>query len=58
MSNRRGNSAPDNSLLSRYSHTLGELMLRRHSELAMQSAKIESDMANRAKSAFYRHHEP
>ena len=52
MMNRRGNSAPNNSLLSRYSHTLGELMLRRHSELAMQSAKIESDMANRAKSAF------
>ena len=52
MHNRRSNSAPNNSLLSRYSHTLGELMLRRHSELAMQSAKIESDMANRAKSAF------
>jgi two-component system cell cycle sensor histidine kinase PleC len=52
MSNRRGAPAPNNSLLSRYSHTLGELMLRRHSELAMQSARIESDMANRAKSAF------
>ena len=52
MHNRRSNSAPNNSLLSRYSHTLGELMLRRHRELAMQSAKIESDMANRAKSAF------
>ena len=52
MFNRRGNPAPHNSLISRYSHTLGELMLRRHSELAMHSAKIESDMANRAKSAF------
>jgi signal transduction histidine kinase len=27
-------------------------MQRRHTELAMQSAKVESDMANRAKSAF------
>jgi two-component system, cell cycle sensor histidine kinase PleC len=52
MFNRRGTSAPSQSLLGRYSHTLGELMLRRHTELAMQSAKLESDMANRAKSAF------
>lgn len=52
MPSRRGNAVPANSLLSRYSHTLGELMLRRHSEQAMQAAKIESDMANRAKSAF------
>ncbi len=52
MFNRWGTSAPKNSLLGRYSHTLGELTLRRHSELAMQSAKVESDMANRAKSAF------
>jgi two-component system cell cycle sensor histidine kinase PleC len=52
MFNRRGTPAPNQSLLGRYSHTLGELMLRRHTELAMQSAKLESDMANRAKSAF------
>src|ERR1700734_2476949 len=52
MYSRRGTSSPDKSLLGRYSHTLGELMLRRHTELATQAAKIESDMANRAKSAF------
>src|SRR5476649_2584358 len=52
MLGRRGAFSQNNSLLSRYAHTAGELMLRRHTELAMQSAKIESDMANRAKSAF------
>ena len=52
MLQRRGAHAHNPSLLSRYSHTLGELMLRRHTELAMQSARIESDRANRAKSAF------
>jgi two-component system cell cycle sensor histidine kinase PleC len=53
MFTRRGTTAPTtSSLLGRYSQTLGELMLRRHSELAMQTAKVESDMANRAKSAF------
>ncbi|HZZ89505.1 MAG TPA: ATP-binding protein [Caulobacteraceae bacterium] len=40
------------SLLGRYSETLGELTLRRQSELAMNAARIESDLANRAKSAF------
>jgi len=40
------------SLLARYSETLGELALRRQSELAMLAAKAESDLANRAKSAF------
>jgi two-component system cell cycle sensor histidine kinase PleC len=40
------------SLLGRYSETLGELMLRRQTELAMSAAKVESDLANRAKSAF------
>ncbi|HEY3800499.1 MAG TPA: ATP-binding protein [Caulobacteraceae bacterium] len=39
------------SLLDRYSETFGELMLRRHTELAMAAAKTESDLANRAKSA-------
>ena len=43
--------APE-SLLARYSETLGELMLRRQTELAMVAAKTESDLANRAKSAF------
>src|ERR1700742_832484 len=40
------------SLLARYSETLGELALRRQTELAMLAAKAESDLANRAKSAF------
>jgi two-component system cell cycle sensor histidine kinase PleC len=40
------------SPLARYSETLGELMLRRQTELAMMAAKAESDLANRAKSAF------
>jgi len=40
------------SLLARYSETLGELALRRQTELAMLAAKSESDLANRAKSAF------
>jgi two-component system cell cycle sensor histidine kinase PleC len=52
MLNPRGGPAPKSSLMARYSHTLGELMLRRHTELAMQAAKVQSDMANRAKSAF------
>jgi len=52
MHGRRGALAQKSSLLSRYSHTLGELMLRRHTELAMQSARIEAESANRAKSAF------
>jgi two-component system, cell cycle sensor histidine kinase PleC len=40
-----------NSLLSRYSETLGELTLRRNTELAIRASKAESDLANRAKSA-------
>ena len=52
MLGRRGAFTHNPSLLSRYAHTLGELMLRRHTELATQAAKVESDMANRAKSAF------
>jgi two-component system cell cycle sensor histidine kinase PleC len=45
---RRESSSP----LARYSETLGELMLRRQTELAMMAAKAESDLANRAKSSF------
>jgi two-component system cell cycle sensor histidine kinase PleC len=52
MLNRRGASAHHPSLLARYSHTAGELMLRRHTELATRAARTQSDMANRAKSAF------
>jgi two-component system cell cycle sensor histidine kinase PleC len=39
------------SLLSRYSETLGELTLRKHTETAIRAAKVESDLANRAKSS-------
>ncbi|MDR3406505.1 MAG: response regulator [Chthoniobacter sp.] len=40
------------SLLARYTETLGELMMRRYSEEAMRAGKAESDLANRSKSAF------
>ncbi len=40
------------SPLARYAETYGELALRRQTELAMATAKAESDLANRAKSAF------
>ena len=52
MLNRRGAAAHHPSLLARYSHTLGELMLRRHTELATEAARTQADMASRAKSAF------
>jgi two-component system cell cycle sensor histidine kinase PleC len=40
------------SLLTRYSQSLGELMMRRNTETAIRAAKAESDLASRAKSAF------
>ncbi len=40
------------SLLARYSESLGELMMRRHTEQAIRAAKAESDLASRSKSAF------
>jgi two-component system cell cycle sensor histidine kinase PleC len=40
------------SLLSRYSETLGELTLRKHTETAIRASKFESDLAGRAKSSF------
>ncbi|MCC6921180.1 MAG: HAMP domain-containing histidine kinase [Alphaproteobacteria bacterium] len=40
------------SLLTRYADTMGELALRHQTELAMATAKAESDLANRAKSSF------
>ena len=52
MLGRRSFAAREGSLISRYSETLGELMLRRHTELAMRAAKVEADLANGAKSAF------
>lgn len=44
--------APKNSVISRYSETLGQLMLRRHAELAMRAAKVEAERASTAKSTF------
>ena len=52
MLGRRFHAGGRTSLLARYSETLGELTLRRQSELAMLAAKTESDLASRAKSAF------
>src|ERR1700679_485616 len=40
------------SLLSRYSQSLGEMMMRQHTEQVLRAAKAESDLANRSKSAF------
>ncbi len=40
------------SLLSRYSDTLGEMMMRRRNEQAMKAARAESELASRTKSAF------
>ena len=45
-------SGENKTSLARYCETLGELALRKHTELAMLAAKAESDMANRTKSAF------
>jgi two-component system cell cycle sensor histidine kinase PleC len=41
-----------NSLLARYSETLGEMMLRRHTETAIRAARQEAELNDRAKSAF------
>jgi two-component system cell cycle sensor histidine kinase PleC len=48
LSHQRGERL---SPLARYTETMGELTLRRQTELAMGAAKAESDLANRAKSA-------
>jgi two-component system, cell cycle sensor histidine kinase PleC len=45
-------STGKSSLLARYSETLGELSMRKRTELALLAAKIEADMASRAKSSF------
>ncbi len=52
MLGRRPPTGGRASLLARYSETLGELSLRRQSELAMLAAKAEAESASRAKSAF------
>jgi two-component system cell cycle sensor histidine kinase PleC len=40
------------SLLARYSETLGEMMLRRQTEMAIRAARQEAELNDRAKSAF------
>ncbi|MBL6852780.1 MAG: sensor histidine kinase [Alphaproteobacteria bacterium] len=40
------------SLLTRYADTLGEMMMRRRTEVATRAAKAEADLASRSKSAF------
>src|SRR5262249_41842138 len=52
MLGRRPLVANPTSLLAHYSETLGELMLRKHSELAIRIAKVEAERASAAKSAF------
>ncbi len=52
MQGRRTHTHTKSTLLSRYSATLGELTLRKHTELALLASKTQSDLANRAKTAF------
>jgi signal transduction histidine kinase len=52
MLGRRPIAARRDSLISRYSDTLGELTMRRLTELAVRTAKIEAEHASNAKSAF------
>jgi signal transduction histidine kinase len=40
------------SLLARYSESLGEMMLRRHTEIAIKAARHEAELNSRSKSAF------
>ncbi|HJR55639.1 MAG TPA: HAMP domain-containing sensor histidine kinase [Rhizomicrobium sp.] len=52
--NRRAASTKrqKSSLLARYSESLGEMMLRRHTEIAIQAARQEAELNARSKSAF------
>jgi two-component system cell cycle sensor histidine kinase PleC len=51
-SNKRTPKRRKGSLLTRYSESLGEMMLRRHTEIAIKAARQEAELNNRAKSAF------
>jgi len=48
----RPRRAQRETLLTRYSDTLGEMMMRRRTEVATKAAKVEADLASRSKSAF------
>ena len=52
MLGRRSTAAHRDSLISRYSETLGELTMRRQTELAIRAAKVEAEHASNSKSAF------
>ena len=52
MRRQRKFNARKDSLLSQYSETLGEMMMRRNTELAIRAATAEAELANRSKSAF------
>ena len=52
MLRRRDDDPKRRTLLGSYSRNLGELMSRKHSEVALRAAKIESDLASRTKSEF------
>jgi two-component system cell cycle sensor histidine kinase PleC len=45
-------SRQKNSLLARYSETLGEMMLRKRTETAIRAARQEAELNDRSKSAF------
>src|SRR5580698_7345322 len=49
---RQRKIAQRDSLLTRYSESLGEMMMRKHTEQVLRAAKAEADLANRSKSAF------
>ncbi|MEJ1970401.1 MAG: ATP-binding protein [Rhizomicrobium sp.] len=49
---RQRKAALRDTLLNRYSESLGEMMMRRRTEQAIRAAKVESDLASRSKSAF------
>ena len=52
MLGRRASANTRHSLLADYSVTLGEMTLRRKTEMAHVASRIESELANRAKTAF------
>lgn len=52
MLGRRASAQQRPSLLTEYSVTLGEMTLRRKTEMALVASRIESELANRAKTAF------
>jgi two-component system cell cycle sensor histidine kinase PleC len=49
---RRRITGSTDTLLARYSETLGELVLRKHTEAALRAGKLAAEAANKAKSAF------